>query len=349
MGWCAVLGRVPAGAGEGTACDNRNTVLTGFRLVRPLVFGIMLAALGCHAQAPAQAGEKLSPELTRRVEVLIRAKTKVPPNYDIQIGPRKKSDVPGFDEIIVIFTAEGQASKPITFLLSNDGRTLAQFSKYDISQDPKELVSAANRPARGGPANAPVVIVGFDDLECPYCAKMHAALFPALTARYKDQVRIVYRDFPLDQHPWAMRAAVNANCLAAQSPTGYWNLVDYIHAHAGELGGDEKSLAKANEMLDRLTREEGKRQNVNAAALDACIAKQDDTAIKASIKTAEDLGVDSTPALFINGEKLEGAVPLEYVYKMIDNALTASGQTPPPPPPPPAPTPQTQPAPKPGS
>ena len=321
-------------------------MLTGFRLVRPLVFGIMLAALGCHAQAPAQGAGKLSPELSRRVEVLIRAKTKVPPTYDIQIGPRTKSDVPGFDEIVVIFTAEGQASKPITFLLSNDGKTLAQFSKYDISQDPKELVSAANRPARGGPAGAPVVIVGFDDLECPYCAKMHAELFPALTARYKDQVRIVYRDFPLDQHPWAMRAAINANCVAAQSPTGYWNLVDYIHAHAGELGGADKSLVKANETLDTLAREEGKRQNLNITALNACIAKQDDTAVKASMKTAEELGVDSTPALFINGEKLEGAVPLEYVYKMIDNALTASGQTPPPPS---SPTPQTQPAPKPGS
>jgi protein-disulfide isomerase len=312
----------------------------------------MLAALGCHAQAPAQGAGKLSPELARRVEVLIRAKTKVPPTYDIQIGSRTKSDVPGFDEIVVIFTAEGQASKPITFLLSNDGKTLAQFSKYDISQDPKELVSAANRPARGGPAGAPVVIVGFDDLECPYCAKMHAELFPALTARYKDQVRIVYRDFPLDQHPWAMRAAINANCIAAQSPTGYWNLVDYIHAHAGELGGADKSLAKANETLDTLAREEGKRQNLNIPVLNACIAKQDDTAVKASMKTAEELGVDSTPALFINGEKLEGAVPLEYVYKMIDNALTASGQTPPPPPPPSSPTPQTpqtQPASKPGS
>ena len=50
--------------------------------------------------------------------------------------------------------------------------------------------------------------VGFDDLECPYCAKMHQQLFPALTQRYKDQIHIVYRDFPLDQHPWAMRAAI---------------------------------------------------------------------------------------------------------------------------------------------
>ena len=322
----------------------------GRKLICPLFLVLTLAALGCHAQTPAQSGQGLSPELTRRVEVLIRAKTSVPPNYDIHISPRTKSEVPGFDEIIVTFTTEGQASKPIRFLLSQDNKTLAQFTKYDISQDPKGLVSGSNRPARGGPANAPVLIVGFDDLECPYCAKMHAQLFPALTERYKDQVRIVYRDFPLDQHPWAMRAAINANCLAAQSPTGYWNLVDYIHSHASTLGGEEKSLAKANDTLDTLTRDEAKRQNVDLAALNACIAKQDDSAVKASVKEAEALGVDSTPALFINGAKLEGAVPLEYVYKMIDNALTASGQTPPPPPvPSPSQTPQTAPPAKPGS
>lgn len=323
----------------------------GRKLICPLFLVLTLAALGCHAQTPAQSGQGLSPELTRRVEVLIRAKTSVPPNYDIHISPRTKSEVPGFDEIIVTFTTEGQASKPIRFLLSQDNKTLAQFTKYDISQDPKGLVSGANRPARGGPANAPVLIVGFDDLECPFCAKMHAQLFPALTERYKDQVRIVYRDLPLDDiHPWAMRGAINVNCLAAQSPTGYWNLVDYIHAHASTLGGEEKSLAKANDTLDTLTRDEAKRQNVDLAALNACIAKQDNSAMKASVKEAEALGVDSTPALFINGAKLEGAVPLEYVYKMIDNALTASGQTPPPPPvPSPSQTPQTAPPAKPGS
>jgi hypothetical protein len=65
----------------------------------------------------------------------------------------------------------------------------------------------------------------------------------------------------------------------------------------------------------------------------------------------ESLGVDSTPALFINGEKMEGALPLEYVYRFIDNALIASGQKPPPPPPA-APTPaqpSTSPANKPGN
>ena len=292
------------------------------------MFALMLTAAGCHAQTASQ-GEKLSPELTRRVEVLIRAKANVSPEFEIAIGPRGKSEVPGYDLISVVFTSEGKASKPATFLLSQDGKTLAQFSKFDISADPKSLVSAADRPARGGPANAPVVIVGFDDLECPFCAKMHAQVFPALLERYKDQVRIVYRDFPLSQHPWATRAAIDVNCAAAQSPTAYWNLVDYVHAHAAELGGEDKSLAKANDSLDTLTRDEGKKQKLNMDALNACITKQDDSAIKASVQAGAALGVDSTPALFVNGEKLEGAEPIEYLYRMIDSALVAAGQTPP--------------------
>ena len=290
----------------------------------------MLAAVGCHAQTPVAGSSTLSPDLMRRVEVLIRSRSSVPPDYQIEIGPRTKSDVAGFDAIAVSFTNGGKSSKPVTFLLSSDGKTLAQFSKFDISQNPKDLVSGAGRPARGGAENAPVQIVVFDDLECPFCAKMHAQMFPAVLERYKDQVRIVYKDFPLDQHPWAMRAAIDSSCLGAQSTPGYWNLVDYIHAHAGELGGDDKSLAKANEALDTLTREEGKRQKVDEAALSACVTKQDATAVKSSIKLGEALGVDSTPALFINGEKLDGAVPMEYVYRMIDGALTAEGQTPPP-------------------
>ena len=260
---------------------------------RALIFALTLATLGCHAQTPAEASGKLSPELARRVEVLIRSKSTISPDYEMQIGTRTKSDVPGFDEISVTFTNEGKSSKPVTFLLSTDGKTLAQFSKYDISKDPKLLVSGDGRPARGGPANAPVLVVGFDDLECPFCAKMHQQLFPALTERYKDQIHIVYRDFPLDQHPWAMRAAIDTNCVAAQSPGGYWNLVDYIHAHAAEMGGEEKSLAKANDTLDSLARDEGKRQKLNADALSACIAKQDDAGIKASVKLGEALGVDS--------------------------------------------------------
>ncbi len=298
-----------------------------------LVLGLSLATLGCHAQIPASLSANLSPETARRVEILIRSKSSVPANYTVAISPRTASEFPGYDRILVTFSAGGKDSKPAPFLLSTDGKTLAQFTSFDISKNPRELVSDADRPARGGPASAPVVIVGFDDLECPFCARMHQQLFPALLDRYGQRIHLVYRDFPLPNHPWALRAAIDTNCVGAQSGPGYWNLVDYIHAHAGELGGAEKSLAKANETLDTLAMDEGKRQNVDAGKLKACLALQDDTTIKASVKEGEALGIEGTPALYINGEKIDGAVPLTDVYRAVDSALAAAGQTPPPPPP----------------
>ncbi len=305
---------------------------------------LLTASLGCRAQVPA-AGGQLSPELARRVEILIRSRTKMPPDYLVSIGPRTHSDVPGYDQIAVnIATPENAASRPALFLLSKDGQTLAQLSTYDIGKDPRTLVSATGRPSRGGPEGAPVDIVGFDDLECPYCTRMHAQLFPALTERYGNKVHIIYRDFPLSIHPWAMRAAIDSNCVAAQSPTGYWNMVDYVHAHAAEFGGPEKSLAKANEMLDTLALDESKKDKLNLEAAQACIKKQDDTAIKASMKVGEDLGIEATPILFINGERLEGAYPLADIFRMVDGALVAAGQTPPPPYVPPAAPPATPPA-----
>lgn len=297
---------------------------------------VLAASFGCHAQVPP-AGKALSPELARRVEILLRGRTKVPPNFTVVVGPREHSDMPGFDTVNVTITSDtGQTFKPIPFLLSSDGKTMAQFSKFDISQDPRSLVSAAGRPTRGGPISAPVQIVVFDDLECPYCAKMHEQLFPAMLQRYGDKVSIVYKDFPISQHPWAMRAAVDVNCLGAQNPSAYWNAVDYVHAHAGEYGGPEHSLAKANDSLDQLALDEGKKDKLNTPELQACIKKQDESAIRASMAQGDKLEVDATPVLFINGEKLEGAYPIQDVFHMIDSALVAAGQTPPPPYTPPA-------------
>ena len=299
---------------------------------------LLAATFGCHAQVPAagaapsaSAKDALSPDLARRVEILIRTRSKIPPDVILNVGGRTHSDIPNYDQVQVTFTQDGQTSKPLFFLISKDSKTLAQFNSYDISKDPKTLVSDAGRPARGGPESAPVTIVGFDDLECPYCTRMHAALFPALTQRYGDKVRIVYKDFPLSIHPWAMRAAVDVNCIAGQSSDAYWNVVDTIHANAGTYGGADKSLAKANEALDQATLDEAKKDHLKTELVEACIKKQDDAGIKASMKVGDGLGIEATPVLFINGEKLEGAYPLVDVFRMVDSALVAAGVTPPPP------------------
>ena len=306
-----------------------------------LLLAAAISTLGCHAQVPPAGA--LSPDLARRVELLIRGRTKIPPDYRMTIGPRTPSDVPGFDKIEVVVMADGSPSHPIAFLISTDGKTLAQFNKYDISKDPRTIISGAGRPARGGAENAPVEIVVFDDLECPYCAKMHAQLFPALLDRYGSNVRIEYKDYPLSQHPWAMRAAIDTNCVGSQSAPAYWNLVDYIHSHAGEIGGADHSLPKADEMLDKLALDEATKNKLKTDDVEACIKKQDQSAVKASMKVGDELGVEATPVLFINGEKLEGAYPLVDVFRMVDEALVALGKPAPPPYKEPAATPTVKP------
>ena len=259
--------------------------------------------------------------------------------------------MPGFSRINVSFTNSGRTSKAIEFLLSDDNKTLEQVTTFDIGADPRTLLPATDRPFRGGPATAPVVIVGFDDLECPFCARLHQTIFPALTERYGDKVHFVYRDFPLDQHPWAVRAAVDVNCLAAESPKAYWTAVDRIHAQAGDIGSDpkdpkaEKTMPRAQEQLDGIVRDEAGKAKADLSKLNACIQKQDTSAIDQSKQLAQSFNVQSTPTLFINGDKVDGAVPLEFLFGVIDSALRAENVQPPAPyVPPAAPAPAAPPA-----
>jgi protein-disulfide isomerase len=323
----------------------------GLRPLRGFALLVSLTVLGCHAQVPAAAssetssagtvhpGVALSPQLARRIELMIRSHAGLSADYVIELGMPAASEIPGYSLLNISFTAPEKAPKTAPFLVSNDGRTLGQFNKFDISQDPMAKIAIAGRPARGGPANAPVLIVGFDDLECPFCAEMNALLFPAVQNRYKDQVRIVYRDFPLEEiHPWAKHAAVDANCLAAATQAGYWNFVDTVHAHAADMAGPQKTQAKANQALDKLALDEGVRQKVDQPALIACVLKQDDSQVKNSMLQAEadPIRLNQAPVLFVNGEKVEGILPIEALYRIIDRALVAAGQTPPPPVPEPA-------------
>lgn len=291
-------------------------------------------AVGCKAQPTAQSS--LDPKLSRSIEVMVRSQFGVPQDYDVHVGARTPSKVAGYDTVPVTLS-RGSKSTVVEFLLSTDGKTLAKLDTFDLDHNPAMNIDVSGRPIRGNP-NAKVTVINFDDLECPYCARMHQSLFPSTLERYKDQVRFIYKDDPLTElHPWAMHAAVDANCIAAQSPDTYWVYVDYLHSHAAEISGPDRNLAKSSEALDRIARQEGTLAKLDGSKLDACIAKQDETQVRASAHEAETLGVDGTPALFIEGERINGAVPEEQVWMVIDRALRAAGEEPPPLPAPSAP------------
>ena len=215
-----------------------------------LVLGL---AIGCKAQStqPTMTG----PELNRRIEVLVRSQFNVPQDYSVTVGARTPSQVPGYDTLPIAFS-RGAKSSTTNFLISSDGKTLARLETFDLAKDPAFHIDTQGRPIRGNPA-AKVTLINFDDLECPYCAKMHQSLFPSTLDRYKDKVRFIYKDYPLAEvHPWAIHAAVDANCLAAQSADVYWTYVDYLHAHGQEITGEDRDPSKSNAALDRIARQE---------------------------------------------------------------------------------------------
>ena len=292
-------------------------------------FAILLAicaTVGCKAQTEPQTTD---PAANRRIEVTIRSQFSIPQDYDVTIGAHKASKISGYDELPVT-VSHGTRTQIISFLISTDGKKLARLETYDLTRDPSSTIDIAGRPVRGNP-RAKVTIINFDDLECPYCARMHQQLFPKTLERYKDKIRFVYKDFPLIEiHPWAMRASVDADCLASQNSDVYWNFVDYLHSHAQEVTGEDRDVAKSNAALDRIARQQAAASKLDSQKLDACIAKQDDSQVKESLKEASGLGLEGAPALFVNGERVNGAVPEEQVWMAIDRALRAAGEQPPP-------------------
>lgn len=290
------------------------------------LFALCLA-VGCKAQSVGAGSQDAT--LNRRIEVMVRSQFGIPPEVSVALGHRTSSQIAGYDTLPVTLS-NGSSKKVVDFLISSDNQKLARLETFDLAKNPIFNIDIAGRPIRGNP-NAKVTVINFDDLECPYCARMHSSLFPTTMDRYKDKVRFIYKDDPLtDLHPWAMHAAVDANCLAELSAPVYWNFVDYVHAHGQEVNGEDRNLTKSFSTLDRIAREEATLAKLDSTKLDACLAKQDESQVRASAKEAEALGIDGTPAVFVDGERINGAVPAEQVWMVIDRALRADGIEPPP-------------------
>ena len=283
--------------------------------------GLLVLGLtaGCRAQSTTPSGP--DPALNRRIEILVRSQYEMPPDVTISLGARTPSQFTGYETLPVTIT-RGSKSQVVNFLISADNTKLVHLDTFDLTKDPADAIPIAGRPIRGNPT-AKVTVINFDDLECPYCARLHQELFPATLEHYKDLVRFVYKDDPLTEiHPWAMHAAVDANCLAAQSTDVYWTYVDYLHAHGDEVTGDDRDLKKSFAALDRIAHQEATLGKLDETTLNACLAKQDETQIRASAKLAEDLGIDGTPAVYVNGERVNGgAVPQNELWMAIDRAV----------------------------
>ncbi|MCX7999477.1 MAG: DsbA family protein [Leptospiraceae bacterium] len=183
--------------------------------------------------------------------------------------------------------------------------------KYEISvhieKPPRIQVEEKNNPALG-PNNAKVTIIEFSDFECPYCQRSQSTN-TRLREKYKDQIRWVFRDYPLPFHSNAMFAHIAANCAYKQNK--FWELFPLLFGNTG-------NLARENVL------ELSKKVDLDQSQFQECIADKDNSVrneIQSDIQDGQKAGVNGTPAFFVNGIFVEGAQPYEVFERIIEDEL----------------------------
>lgn len=249
--------------------------------------------------APATTGQ--SP-IQKSVEAYLRDLYAFGPDTTMKVSAPKDIGVEGLLEMdVAVKVGENQQTGKV--YVSKDGRYLFRGELSDLSKDPTAEVRAQlqtkDAPSMG-PANSPVTLVEFSDFECPVCRNLHD-LLRGLLPNYP-QVRVVFKDFPLEQiHPWARTAALAGRCAYQQDPTAFWKMYDLIY--------DNQDVISAENAWSELTDFAG-RVGLNTDALKSCMASPEAAAaIDASRANGLSLEVSSTPTIFINGRRIVGPDP----------------------------------------
>lgn len=184
---------------------------------------------------------------------------------------------------------------------------LARDKDVQISLEPFRVEFENEGAPALGPEDAPVTLIEFSDFECPYCGRFFSTL-QRLKQEYGDSLRIVYRHYPLDNHPNAFQAARASMCAADQGR--FWEMHDLLFQEQDRLGSADLE-------------EKARRLGLDVATFAACLASDSHVErIERDMREGDRVGVDGTPALFVNGIPVPGgAAPYEVVAEMIDEEL----------------------------
>lgn len=255
------------------------------------------------SHAPVQASA--TPEqaqLLKSTEAFVRELFGWGPAMRVKLGPLSQSQAPDFYAVPIQVMLNNQEESGEVYV-SKDGKTLLRGDLYDTSADPfasnRAKLHPEGSPAKG-PANARVTLVEFADFECPHCAVLHQAL-KAMETSYP-QVRIVYKDFPLNQiHSWAQTAAIGGHCAFEQSPAGFWKVHDAIF--------DNQDVLSAENIWGKLL-DYASQAGLNEETFKTCLSSADaQKAVDASHAEGVAVGVNSTPTVYVNGRPVPGGDP----------------------------------------
>ncbi len=306
------------------------------RILPALALGLVACNL---ALGPGAASADDTNADSRKARILANLQVQFPQLKDMSpvMGEIKSSGIPGLDQ--GTFIVGGRQTQ--AFLVTPDNKKFWMVSgePLDVSKSDQEIQAAiaertkaeaeeagkrakelqdsiAGLPFRGK-ADAPITVIEFSDFQCPYCSR-GAQTMEQVLAKYPNDVKFVFKHFPLNFHPWAMPAAIAANCAANQKPEAFWTLHDAYFKN-------QKDLNPGN-VADK-TREYLAGSGIDMAKFVACSEDKDSEEYKkaaqgvnADMSLGGRHGVTGTPGFFVNGHFLNGAVPIEQFDEVIAKA-----------------------------
>jgi len=233
----------------------------------------------------------------------------------------KPSEAPGISEALVIFsTPKGQ--QPSRIYVTADQKHAFTGELVPFGADPfadmRQELKNVSGPSHG-PKDATFTIVEFGDLECPACKQAQPNMNKLIEEEPK--ARLVFQNFPLPMHKWAMTGAKYLDCLGRQNNETAWKFIGVVYEHQAEI--NEQNV---DQMLKGYVKEVGG----DPDAVAACAAKPEtEKRIRETMALGEKVGVNSTPTFFINGRRLVGFgnnIPYDVVKEMVDFDISNAGK-----------------------
>jgi protein-disulfide isomerase len=287
------------------------------------VAAVLMLSLSTFAQQPAKSPAKAAQKpinttaakpaasdatgpSTETAEAFLKRMFGYNENVTFKVASVKPTGAQGISEVTALVnTPQGQ--QLLKFFVTGDGEHAIMGEMLPFGVDPfakrRAVLKKDAFGATKGPANAPMQIVEFADLECPACKQA----LPMIQRLQQDfpTVRFVFQSFPLEQlHPWALQAAKYLDCVVRQSDEAGWSFIEAVYSHQAEITA-ENAKAKLDEYVGTVGQD--------SAKISACVAAPETAArIQKSIQLGTQVEVTSTPTLFVNGRGVAGMNPQDY-------------------------------------
>lgn len=247
-----------------------------------------------------------------RLVAYLQKRFRIPDPALISLGPPKPSPIQGLSERTVTVKNETGFKASVQLFTDADGTKFILGRLMDLNADPwdrvdMKKVDLTDRPTEG-PVNAPITVVEFADFECPYCARAFGDIETLVNETYKGQVRLIFKNFPLNQHPWATQAAIAAECVRQQNPQAFWTFARYLYGNQADI---------KPETLRQHIEDFATSQKLDTKALDVCmLSPAPERRVTEDMHDGNAVGIRSTPTFLINGIMVAG-MPSDKVFDFI--------------------------------